>query len=538
MSQNKHPGSAKEQDPNTIDTIPEELCLDIVKALDPIDDLKTVLNLRLTSRKWHRIATPCVSATFPRHRDPGAVVQHYQYGGATEVLIYVCWKVAQRPDLAARFVKEIGEEDSWTGTGTVDVGLPTNPHLVYDPQGLYLTYWDALARHAPEVSYGLRDRLVRDMLLGGNDALVAFLLLLCRELRTFLLSPKIPEYGSLTREVIRLSAGIRGRHVLGRLETLQLNDSRDGFAVVDVLDMLSLPSLRSLRVGVIGGFAGSNNNNLSPSSMSPSPFPYPSPQTPSSPQDDPFDPPFTITIPTPAPPANMPRRNFNPIDLVLEGSSTLEPNGLALILASCARPRSLFLELSMTARDAPPPCLAGAIREHGHGLEFLCLDTLGFQAELLLGNPQVLPPPPAQQARLLRSLRALGGPLRSLALTRTDFGSAADLGAALPSSVEELLVLGLCLVRDPDDDETIDVDYVTNIVAADQETFKPLVSSSSSSSTKVPSLKRVAFLPCEDMLESWKKVRRLCIENRRFPDVETLESHGCVVFRRDGDDEV
>ncbi|KAI1481511.1 hypothetical protein F4774DRAFT_374246 [Daldinia eschscholtzii] len=398
---------------SNMDSLPEEILAGVMDKLDRKADVSTILSLRGVSRKWCRVATPYVHIAVQNYQ-PRTANDHWNFHRSTDLLCYLCWKLAQKPHLS-RFVKEVASRP-WKDTRWKSAVAKAD---------LRVRYREALAGAGNGVPEDVKDAIVAEMLCDAGDALLAFVLILCTDIEALMIPALDRGCGPRTRQVLRcaraqLENPLRDGPgaMLGAVRYVQLGDYVNGLCLADALDVLALPRLQHLELGNLGDTTVDGNQPLPPFPENPKPY----------------------------------LRNRGPIDITLE-SCRLSSKGLTTLLAACGRPRSLFIKMR-TGNVLPSraPCFAEALELYGQSLEFLYLDTTAFENGLAgatdinpTPNPdfdsdsesQPLTPP----ARFLRAISSLSTNLKLLALSRADFRTPEDLRDALPTSLRELLIL-------------------------------------------------------------------------------------------------
>ncbi|KAI1776831.1 hypothetical protein F4818DRAFT_411927 [Hypoxylon cercidicola] len=389
-----------EESPRSLDSLPTEIHLAIVKYLLAKGKWRSLLRLRAVSKMWCNITTPYVDIPIglefeydPEQYNP------LEYASEEEdedsPIHRVCFRLAQescRPDFIKKLPRIDNLKPSWlfaTLANTRENRMRLRRQLsTLDHTDLQTT----IIRRV----LGIEQRRALQA-----DAQLAMVLAACTALEELQCPDVVTEnFGRLSRQVIRRAAqqartpAENGKaHMLGKLKQLGLSDVHKGIQVPEVLDMLSLPNLRDLRLEGVGNFKGTDRREV----------PY-----------------------TPG--------NEKLAHLALNGCRNFDEQDLTRILAACPNIRSLFLHTPMLRSNASvPACFTGALAEHGQNLECLFLDTQRRDT----GLAKV----PGESQRLLRTLSGMRN-LRTLALWRGDFGSAAALADALPSSLRELLIIG------------------------------------------------------------------------------------------------
>ncbi|KAI8961653.1 hypothetical protein F5Y11DRAFT_366590 [Daldinia sp. FL1419] len=437
---------------SAMDSLPEEILISILDKLDRKADISTILRLRGVNRKWQRVATPYIHIAVqnftehPKHPSSrsrshsGTATAPWNFHRSTDLLAYLCWKLAQKPQLA-RFVKEVASrpwKDAAWRTGTERAALQRG-------------YEGALGGHGG-IGEHVKARIVKGMFspCDAGDAMLAFVLVLCGELEALMVPALDRGCGALTREVLGaararlespdsaptpgLDFGLfgagrgAGGSMLGALRYVQLGDYVNGLGLSDALDLLALPKLRHLELGNLGDTTLDETRPISA-------------------LQDP----------------DLGRRkqayllNRGPVDITLE-SCRLSSKGLGVLLAACGRPRSLFIKMRTgNVRPSRAPCFAEALEKYGAGLEFLYLDTTAFEIGLAdsSSNPDPNTHPNSSSSssssssstplspslHFLRALTSLTPTLRFLALSRADLPSPSSLSSSLPLSLRELLIL-------------------------------------------------------------------------------------------------
>lgn len=446
-----------------MDSLPDELLLCIVEKLDPKNNVNTILGLRRVNRKWCRVATPYVHVAVQNYRPD--VDLPWNYARATDLLNYLCWKLAQMPELSD-FIKEVASRPWKDARWKSMVGRDEMRRM----------YRKALLEAAPPtMSDSLKENIVSEMLGDNADAMLAFVFTLCTKLEAVMVPAIDDGYGPIARQVIRFALGQRQKSpkqgklpILDSVKHFQLGDYVNGLSLTDALDILSLPRLQYLELGNLGD----STLDASPSSSSSS---------------------------SPCPPEPLPHpRILGPVDLTLE-SCRLSAAGMTTLLSACAHPRSLFIQMRTRSSPRPPSFVVALESAVGKGLEFLFLDTTAFEAG---------PDPPAAKEAFMRAIAALHG-LRCLVLARHDVPSAQALAAAVPPTLQELLVLG---THEEEEEE--------------EAALKGLVRG-----VNTPVLERVACLPRRaGGLRDWGLTYNRCLKDRRLPTTKVLEWCGCTVY--------
>ncbi|KAI0387668.1 hypothetical protein F5Y04DRAFT_274522 [Hypomontagnella monticulosa] len=451
-----------------MDSIPDELLLCIVEKLDPKNDVNTILGLRRVNRKWCRVATPYVHVAVQNYQSD--VDLPWNYARATDLLNYLCWKLAQMPELSD-FIKEVASRPWKDARWKSRVGRDEMRRM----------YRRALLEAAPPtMTDDLKEKIVSEMLGDNADAMLAFVFTLCTKLEAVMVPAIDDGYGPIAREVIRFalsqpqgSLKRKGRlPILDSVKHFQLGDYVNGLSLTDALDILSLPRLQYLELGNLGDFTLDPSPSSSASSSA------------SAHADS--------LIPLPLSCSTI----INPIDITLE-SCRLSTAGLTTLLSACAHPRSLFIQMRTRSSTRPPSFVAALESAAGKGLEFLLLDTTAFEAG---------PDSPEAKDAFLRAISALHG-LRTLVLARHDIPSVQALAAALPATLKELLVLGTDL-EDEDGEEQVLRGLVRGV--------------------NTPALRRAACLPGQPT--DWGLVYNRCLKDRKLPATKVLEWCECTVY--------
>ncbi|KAI1142285.1 hypothetical protein F5Y05DRAFT_370345 [Hypoxylon sp. FL0543] len=176
-----------------MDSLPEEVLLNIVEKLDRKHDAQTILNLRRVNRKWRRIATPYVHVTASGFREKSVVLPRHH--SSTDFLLNLCRRLSHQPQLSG-FVKEIVSEEPWR-----DIRRGSR----FCPEFLRSVYFNLLAEAAPDVPRDLRSSIASEMPSRKADALFAFVLIMCRGLEIVVVEALDTGCGPRTREVIALA---------------------------------------------------------------------------------------------------------------------------------------------------------------------------------------------------------------------------------------------------------------------------------------------------------------------------------------------
>ncbi|KAL7627566.1 hypothetical protein AAE478_001759 [Parahypoxylon ruwenzoriense] len=464
MSEETHPRI-------TMNSMAEEILMNIAASLHRRDDLSAVLNLRLVSKKWHRIATPFVYVNVQNFR-PASDYRWNNYTYSTDLLCYICWKLAQRPDLS-RFIKEL------IATPWQDKRCKLHNDT---KEKLLESFHKVLSVTSPALTSAFKADIVSGLLHEKADAALALIFFMCRDLEVLIVPGVEGGYGRLMREMLSLALRQHERHlqlqlqhshdhdqqqgdgeksklILGGVTHIRLGDYVNGMCVADALDLLRLPKLRDLRLVNLGDSINSAGLQLPP--------PQPQP------------------------------RDHCPVDLTFEVCH-LSGKGLGRLLAGCSAPRSLFIQ--MRTRNVQPwgaPSFAQALKAHGAGLEFLFLDTVIFARGPDDDDGG------ADTTHLLRALTSFGGRLRSLVLSRHDLPSTAEIAAALVKlpSLKEFMLLG------------------TN-AAEDTTPLRALIRG-----PMTPRLERVVCLPANHDHSGlvWTRTYESCRDRRRIPDPSLLK---------------
>ncbi|KAI1658500.1 hypothetical protein F4813DRAFT_388773 [Daldinia decipiens] len=452
---------------SNMDSLPEEILMGVMDKLDRKADLSTILSLRGVSRKWCRVATPYVHIAVQNYR-PQTADAPWNFHRSTDLLCYLCWKLSQKPHLA-RFVKEVAsrpwKDALWKSTVA--------------KADLSVRYREALAGVGSAVPDDVKAGIVAEMLYDVGDALLAFVLILCTDIEVLMVPALDRGFGPWTRQVLRCAhAQLQdpprdGREaMLSAVRYVQLGDYVDGLCLGDALHVLALPKLQHLELGNLGDTTVDGSQPLPPH------------------------------IPE-HPKAHL--QNRGPVDITLE-SCRLSGTGLTTLLAACGRPRSLFIKMRTgNVQPSRAPCFAEALELHGQNLEFLYLDTTAFEDGLSSAtDPNTQAPTPC--ARFLRALSSLTN-LQFLALSRADFPTPADLGAALPVGLRELLVLEV-----NDDEEEGDGAYRDLVRGPDTPRLERVVCQRTTSSNDTGA-----------MYDG-------CLRNRKLPNTRVLVKSRCTVF--------
>ncbi|KAI0848283.1 hypothetical protein F5Y00DRAFT_262669 [Daldinia vernicosa] len=481
-----------------MDSLPEEILVAVMDKLDRKADMSTILSLRGVSRKWRRVATPYVHIAVqnyqPRdggHADDAPWNWNWNFHPSTDLLCYLCWKLSQKPHLA-RFVKEVAsrpwKDARWKSeVAKADLGARYRGALA-----------GVVGAAAAAVPDDVKDSIVAEMLCDAGDALLAFVLILCTDIEVLMIPALDRGCGPRTRQVLRCAHAAQlqspplppprgdGREaiMLGAVRHVQLGDYVNGLCLADALDILALPKLQHLELGNLGD--------------------------------------TTVDGSQPLPPPLRPRaphhlQNRGPVDITLE-SCRLSGKGLTTLLAACGRPRSLFVKMRTgNVQPSRAPCFAEALEKYGQGLEFLYLDTTAFEDGLAGATTTTTDPHPnsnsetpttTPSAHFLRALSTLTPTLRFLALSRADFPTPAALGAALPASLRELLVLE---VNDSSD--------------SDDGAYRNLVRG-----RDTPRLERVVLCQRATSNSDAGAMYDGCLRDRKLPSTRVLEKSCCTVF--------
>ncbi|KAI1806133.1 hypothetical protein F4811DRAFT_511920 [Daldinia bambusicola] len=416
------PDSISSAEFSNMDSLPEEILIEVMDKLDRKADMSTILNLRGVSRKWCRVATPYVHIAVQNYQSRAANAP-WNFHRSADLLCYLCWKLAQKPHLS-RFVKEVASRP-WKDTRWKSAVAKVD---------LRARYREALAGAGPGVPDDVKDAIVTEMLYDIGDALLAFVLILCTGIEALMIPALDRGCGPRTRQVLRCARerfdnSLRDspEAMLGSIRHVQFGDYVNGLGLADALDILALPKLQHLELGNLGDTTIDGSQPIPPVPKHPKSY----------------------------------LRNRGPVDITLE-SCRLSSRGLTTLLAACGNTRSLFIKMRTgNVRPSRAPCFAEALERYGQSLEFLYLDTTAFEEGLAtMGfnnnpnntpnpNPNLDPDPDSDSDselsspsdRLLRALSSLNTNLRFLALARADFPTPAALGDALPASLRELLVL-------------------------------------------------------------------------------------------------
>ncbi|KAI4870014.1 hypothetical protein F4820DRAFT_317592 [Hypoxylon rubiginosum] len=452
-----------------LDSLPEELHLTILDNLRNDGDWKTILHLRLVSKRWFHMVTPYVAIPVGLDDKQAYEVEELEDDEDSEdeeYLIdfegeeYYDYSPIKR---AFQMVAESNSRPDWIKM------LPTRVpwklmSIQLCEQGSFWLWWGL--RHAfPKVKHILPKFILECLPSDIDDSLLAIVLATCTGLEKIKFPDATEYFGGFSRMVIKYAAeqawtSTDVEHgearVLGELKHLEMSDPH-GIEVADVLDMLSLPKMQDLRLCfVMDGTFEMFDEVLGA---------------------------FRDQLPEDKP------RTQQVIDLTLTSCEGLSDKGLNRILAACPKIRSLFIQSSMKeSNKSTPVCFTGALEKHGQGLEFLWLDT---QRET--GLDEI----PGESRRLLRALEAMRD-LRMLALWRGDFETVKALVSALPGSLRELLIIGI-------------------YGELEKESLYSLVGH-----PDLPNLRRVAVVATslEDREPSWRKLFQYCIRARQLPPLE------------------
>ncbi|KAI1470757.1 uncharacterized protein F4812DRAFT_418885 [Daldinia caldariorum] len=476
-----------------MDSLPEEILIGVMDKLDPKSDMSTILSLRGVSRKWCRVASPYVHIAVQNYQ-PRAATTFWNFHRSTDLLCYLCWKLAQKPHLS-HFVKEVASRP-WKDTRWKSAVTRAD---------LCARYREALAGAGPGVPDDVKDAIVAEMLYDIGDALLAFVLILCTDIEILMIPALDRGCGPRTRQVLRcaheqLENPLRDgpEAMLSALRHVQLGDYVNGLGLADALDLLALPKLQHLELGNLGDTTVDGSQ----------PFP-----------------------PFPEHPKSY-LRNRGPVDITLE-SCRLSSRGLTTLLAACGNTRSLFVKMRAgNARPSRAPCFAEPLERYGQSLEFLYLDTTAFEEGLaaLEFNPNLNPNPNSNSnsnpgsesslspsARLLRAISSLNTNLRFLALPRADFETPEVLGDALPASLRELLVLDEDAELDLEEDEDEDED-------GDGDGYRAL-----GRGLVAPALERVACQLAARHADI-SGIYDGCLRDRKLPGTWVLRRYSCTVL--------
>ncbi|KAF3062218.1 hypothetical protein GL218_04078 [Daldinia childiae] len=464
-------GSIPNSELSNMESLPEEILMGVMDKLDRKADLSTILSLRGVSWKWHRVATPYVHIAVQNYR-PRTAHAPWNFHRSTDLLCYLCWKLSQKPHLA-RFVKEVASRP-WKDA---------HWKSAFAKADLSARYREALAGVGSAVPDDVKDGIVTEMLYDVGDALLAFVLILCTDIEVLMVPALDRGCGPRTRQVLRCAhAQLQdpprdGREaMLSAVRYVQLGDYVNGLCLADALDVLALPKLQHLELGNLGDTTIDGSQPL---------------------------PPFPEL-------AKTHLQSRGPVDITLE-SCRLSGAGLTTLLAACGRPRSLFIKMRTgNVRPSRAPCFAEALELYGQDLEFLYLDTTAFEDGLAgATDPQSDPNSKALTpcARFLSALSSLTTNLQFLALSRADFPTPADLGAALPVSLRELLVLEV-----NDDGEEGDDAYRNLVRGRD-----------------TPRLERVVCQRATSNNDTGAMYGG-CLRDRKLPNTRVLEKSRCTVF--------
>ncbi|KAI4870016.1 hypothetical protein F4820DRAFT_470140 [Hypoxylon rubiginosum] len=405
----------------TLDSLPGEIHLLILDSLRDEADWKTIISLGAASKKWSQIAAPYTAIpiglddwqayAIQTYSDEDAdgedcVIEDGQYYTVSPIQ-KVCFKLGQpncRPDWIKVLPTAVFMGPPWVVLTSKNPKTRGRLEQVLSPLGHILS-WDlreqiilgVLHSTYDEIRDGYKDDLY-------DDAEFALILATCVGLEHIQPPHILGQYfGTLSRMVIQCAGRQTQEDVesgqvcmLGQLKRLELTDLYRQIEVLDVIDMLYLPKIQDIRLqGLVNTLREGSRGDPSPST-------------------------------------NKPIQR--PIDLTLDDCPGLTDNGLACILASCPRIRTLYLDSYFDQPgETTPVCFTGALDTYGQNLEFLWLDTNPYGS----GLAQV----PGQAQRLLRAINKMRN-LRTLMLCREDFDDVKSLGSMLPSSLRELMVIG------------------------------------------------------------------------------------------------
>ncbi|KAI1409430.1 hypothetical protein F5Y13DRAFT_93553 [Hypoxylon sp. FL1857] len=372
----------------SMDSLPEELLVNIVEQLDRKYHAKTIFNLRRVNRKWRRIATPYIYIPASGFRDPFIVQPRSQT--SAEFLSNLCWKLSHKTNNLG-FAKETVSAP-WRDTR---LGLRFSPEFVRN------VCYSLLSSAAYDIRRDWRRNIASEMVSNRSDAQFAFVMIMCREVKTLVIDTLDTGCGPMTREVINLAFqqqsfpfGEEKRYILGSIESLRLGDNVNGLHITDALSLLSLPTLEHLSLGNLGDTCINEQPELAR--------------------------PIGFT-------------HAGNITTLFLDSCRLSGHGLSTLLSICPFLQALNVKMQIHGvGPSRPPCFGEALETHGKTLQFLLLDTTVFSQRR----------EPEQAARFLQALGSLDGNLRWLIISRADFATVEDLSAALPRSVWTLIILG------------------------------------------------------------------------------------------------
>ncbi|KAI6091320.1 hypothetical protein F4821DRAFT_255137 [Hypoxylon rubiginosum] len=462
-----------------MDKLPDEVYLNIVNTIDPVQDIRTTLSLRSVNKRWNRVARPFVNYEARNVRCRlEALGARGRWKARVKALVYdkkflihLCRKLIQLDDCAS-LVKALVLCKSSFGTDNIAAASADDARL----------YRLLLYKTVPGVPLSFRDILVGGILDEDLDSMVAFVLLTCQNLNIL----RLGHYhisGRHTQYVLQLATEPRptlahpGQDcILGRVEALWMDSKPRNRLTVDIgAPMLALPKLR--RLGLNWCKDGVNTS-------------WP----------------------------NLRSRRLRPINLSLnECKDDLSENGLYNVLAACYKIRPLrSLHIDWSQGDSMLSRLSRAIAKGeeqgeklGQDLEFLWIYGLKPLRET---KDAITARLEAAKTTDFSALRSLDGPLRSLALDRTDFPDLDSLFAALPRSIRELLVF-------------------TSLPEDEILRYESLLHS-----TAMPNLERVCLVGYQQSLIDYSlKFQNEAYEvDFKIPDTQELREIGCTVYEKFG----
>lgn len=363
----------------------DEIILCILETLDRNEDRGTILNLRKVDRRWLRIASPYVDVTLNQGEMAGLIRNKGGWVVVSRPDSFVCGQIAQLPNCAV-FIKSL------------ETRQKARPLRVReeeeDNKEIRDRYSQTLSKTEPDNR--MKNGLISEVMKGYNDAQVAFIFLMCRNLESFS-CVQYGHFGRRTKQVLQIAAKqsqTPGRNeplpILGRLKHFKQENSDASVSITEsyAIYVLSILSIQHAE------FKGLRNN-----------------------QDT-----GTQRLPV----CDMKAVRPSIIDLTLD-ECWLGLRGLTRVLAACGKVRRLYLNLCKPVRDGEPVCTY-SLAKYCKDLEFFY-----FRHDDPFDKYRT--------AEFLRYISTLDK-LESFVLHIPQFAEAADLVAALPRSLRELMFFG------------------------------------------------------------------------------------------------
>lgn len=233
-----------------MDSAPQEIVLSIVEQLDKVTDLCTILNLRLVSKKWLQVATPFIYVIAQDPYWPCDSHRKHDLG----VLTRLNDKLAVRPDLAC-IIKELH-------MFPLRIENRVRTRIPLALMNRNRQQWEIL-NGLKFLPLELKLQIIRDLTSDVDSGLVAFVLLLCRDIEVLEIEQRYFHFGPSLRGIFHLAAnantnataaGLPGAlppnkdMLLSKLTRLKIGDKFECVTINDVLTFLSLPRLQHLEV--------------------------------------------------------------------------------------------------------------------------------------------------------------------------------------------------------------------------------------------------------------------------------------------------